>query len=424
MRLSSSFYINNRKKLMDRLPEETAVLIFAGEAAAMCADTEYRFLPDRNFWYLTGLDYQRGKLILIKHKGDLFETRLYAPVKDAMVERWHGKTLSFEELAELSGIDTADIRPLDEFDNDLMELFGGDSPLTPASDWESIMQESKDISGRLAAINKERMPIDISRDLIELRMVKTPEEIKAIKAAGRITEAALEDMKKHIRPGVTELELYTALEYGMASRGSLIPAFGTITAIGSNSFYLHHGDPEGEDGVIAQPGDLIQIDVGARVAGYCADISRVYFVGDRSEGIRAFENEDRRFLLLDLITELRKAAFNYIRPGVNFNMLNEEMKTITVNWLKQQGIVDEGFGVEDARAYYWHNTGHHLGLDVHDCAVKQKLFEPGNCLAIEPGVYIPEWNVGFRIEDDVLVTEDGCELLTGGQERVEDVVIK
>jgi len=407
---------------MDRMPDKTAVLLFAGEASAMCGDTDYRFLPDRNFFYLTGLSYEHGKLVIVKRDAGVAVT-LYAPVKDAMVERWHGKTASFEELSRISGIDVNDIRPIDDYDNDILELLK-DRSLTPATDSASIMRGSKDALKRIETLVGPDNIHDIKDDLIALRMVKSEEEVEAIRQAGIITEAALEDMKEHIRPGVTEIELYAALENGMMKRGCLIPAFATITAIGKNAFYLHHAEPEDNEGETASEGDLIQIDVGARVGGYCADISRVYFVGGEGAGIRSSEERDRRFLLLELILKMRKVVMATIAPGVTFTDLNKKMKEIVAEWMKQNSLTSGDETEIDAGVYYWHNIGHHLGLDVHDCSLGKDIpFEEGNCLAIEPGVYIPEWNAGFRIEDDVLVTKDGCVMLTGGQDRTEDIVI-
>ena len=151
--------------------------------------------------------------------------------------------------------------------------------------------------------------------------------------------------------------------------------------------------------------------------GCCADISRVFFVG-KPEG----EN-DKRILLLGLIQELRKAAFGYIAPGKTFAGLNSQMYDITGKWLAGQGLIPDNFTNEDVKCYYWHNTSHYLGMDVHDVGPRDKEFEAGNCLAVEPGVYIPEWDIGFRIEDDCLVTENGCQLLSSGCDSPEGIIV-
>lgn len=415
MSLSSGFYINNRQRLMDRLPEGVTVLLFAGDSKKMCQDSEYRFLPDRNFYYMTGLSYETGVLSILKKEGKV-KAELYALPRNAKVERWMGKRLDFDKLSEISGIPVDSIYPVDEFDARVINRLI-DNKTSVAFDNESIMEEGRLVRERLEVVIEAKNIIDISKELISLRMIKQEEEIKAIREAAAMTERALSEMKKFIRPGVSELELYTALDYHMARQGALIPAFPTIVANGTNAFYLHHSEPEGEDGVLAMMGDTIQIDVGARKDGYCGDISRVYFVGDKT-------TDDRRFKLLELIQTLRKEAFSFIRPGVNFPELNTRMREITGEWLCANGILNDDYEISDVSKYYWHNTGHHLGLDVHDCTLgKEELFEEGNCLAIEPGVYIPEWGIGYRIEDDVVVTKDGCELLSSGIDTKEDIVI-
>ncbi|MCQ2516363.1 MAG: Xaa-Pro peptidase family protein [Saccharofermentans sp.] len=392
---------------MNRIPEGSAVFVFAGKGKAMSQDTDYRFLPDRNFYYLTGLSYENGKLILIKdEKGDCREM-LFALPKNDLKERWTGKRMEFSDLSSFSGICENDIYDIDEFEDKAYEIIRDYNVLFDST---SIVEESKTFAAKNDAS-------DIGSILTHMRMVKTKEEIESIKAAARITEDALCDMKSIIRGGSTELELYTKLEYEMARRGSLIPAFETIVSIDTNTFYLHHSNPDLE--AVSNDGSMIQIDVGARVNGYCADISRVYFLckDDMAE-------DDKRLALHGLIKELRKAAWDFIKPGETFKTLNSHMMTIVAEFLLKHGLLEEGYTTEDIREYYWHNTSHHLGLDVHDICERDLPFEAGNCLAVEPGVYIKSWGIGFRIEDDVVVTDDGCELLSSGEDSLESCIAK
>ena len=222
---------------------------------------------------------------------------------------------------------------------------------------------------------------------------------------------------KMIRPGISEYELYTKLEYEMARRSTMNFAFETIVSCGRNAFYLHHSEPEKDGDGIAMEGSIIQLDLGARVNGYCADISRVFFLGQPSG------EDDRRMKLLGLIQDLRKAAFAFIAPGKTFAGLNSQMYDIAGKWLAGQGLIPDNFTVEEVRRYYWHITSLYLGLDVHDVGPRDKEFEAGNCLAVEPGVYIPEWDIGFRIEDDCLVTENGCQLLSSGDDSPEGIIV-
>ena len=411
MIFGSEVYKLRREQLINRIPEGSAVFLFAGKGRAMSQDTDYRFLPDRNFFYMTGLSYEEGKLILVRENGGEVKTHLFALKKDELVERWHGKRMSYETVSAMSGVDVKDIHDVHDFDEYAYKYI---TEYKLLADGTSIAEESLKFIADHDAVG------DLGPVLTQMRMVKSKEEADAIAAAAVITEESLEQIKPLVREGVSELEIYTRLEYEMAKRGSLIPAFATIVSVGTNSFYLHHSEPEDENGVTAKKGDIIQIDVGARCNGYCADISRVYFVGECEDEVAA----DRRSKLLDLIRTLRKEAFAFIKPGENITSLNARMRKITGDTLVQWGLLQEGYTDEDVKNYYWHNTGHHLGLDVHDISERDKSWEEGNCLAIEPGVYIREWGIGFRIEDDVYVTRGGCRLLSSGIDSDESIIMR
>lgn len=409
MSIESGFFKDNREVFSDRLPEGTAVFIFAGTPRQMTQDSDYRFLPDRNFYYLTGIEVPSCKLILTKKEGES-RLMLFVPPKDDFTERWHGRRKTHEEYAAISGIAAEDIYPESDFDDKKYEIIK--SGYKAAYDGTAVSEINKQF------MLTEEAVLDIGDILTRMRMVKKPCEIEAIRKASKITEDALSDMKQHIAQGVSEFRLFTELEYQMAKRGTLIPAFETIVAIDENAFYLHHSDPDGEDGPLVRKGGQIQIDVGARVDGYCADISRAYLTGG-PEG-----DDDKRFKLYELIKRLRKEALSFIKPGITWAGLNEHIRSVAGTWLCENGLLEEGFTDEDVKRYYWHNTGHHLGLDVHDISLRELPFEAGNCLAIEPGVYIPEWNTGFRIEDDVLVTEQGCEYISSGNDDITDVLVE
>ena len=411
--VNSSFYINNRERFAAALPDRTAALLFSGEEKLMSLDSDYRFFADRNFFYLTGLE--RSGLILVIEKIDgAVSSKIYAPAHDSMKERWHGKRMDFSEIASIAGLDEEDILDLEKYEEKEFELISN-TDINIFLDNSSVMDKPKDLRKK---IEKDgRKASDLSEITTPMRLIKQQNEADSIKEAARITEEAIDEMKKLIRPGISEYELYLKLEYEMAKRSSMSFAFETIVSCGRNAFYLHHSDPEKDGDGIAEEGSIVQIDCGARYNGYCADISRVFFVG-KPDG-----EDDKRLLLLGLIQDLRKAAFDFIAPGKTFAGLNSQMYDIAGKWLAGQGLIPDNFTNEDVKCYYWHNTSHYLGLDVHDVGPRDKEFEVGNCLAVEPGVYIPEWNIGFRIEDDCQVTENGCQLLSSGCDSPEGIIV-
>ena len=406
------FFKHNRERFAAALPDRTAALLFSGECKHMSLDEDYRFFADRNFFYLTGLERDGLVLVIEKFNGEA-KSRVYAPAHDSMKERWRGKRMDFSEIAGISGLDISSVRDRDTFTDGVFKL-ASDNTLRFAVDGSSVMEGPRSFADRCRKQGRE--PLDISNILTEMRLVKSEEEIGSITEAARVTEEALAEMKKLIKPGVSEYELYAKLEYEMVKRSSMLFAFETIVSCGKNAFYLHHSDPERSGDGIATEGSFVQVDVGARVNGYCADISRVYFVG------RPESDDDRRVKLLGLIRELRKAAFSFIAPGKTFAELNSQMYDIAGKWLAEQGLINDNFSKDDVTSYYWHNTSHFLGLDVHDVGPRDSVFACGNCLAVEPGVYIPEWGVGFRIEDDVVLTTDGCRLLSSGADDLEGII--
>ena len=411
--VNPSFYIENRERFAAALPDRTAALLFSGEEKPMSRDSDYRFFADRNFFYLTGLE-RSGLILVIEKMGGAVTTRLYAPAHDSMKERWHGKRMDFADIAAIAGLAEEDVLDLEKYEEKEYELISS-TDINIFLDNSSVMDKPKELKKK---VEKDgRKASDLSEITTPMRLIKQQEEADSIKEAAKITEEAIDEMKKLIKPGVSEYELYLKLEYEMARRSSMNFAFETIVSCGRNAFYLHHSDPEKDGDGIAEEGSIIQIDCGARFNGYCADISRVFFVG-KPDG-----EDDKRMLLLGLIQDLRKAAFGFIAPGKTFAGLNSQMYDIAGKWLAGQGLIPDNFTNEDVKCYYWHNTSHYLGLDVHDVGPRDKEFEAGNCLAVEPGVYIPEWNIGFRIEDDCQVTENGCQLLSSGCDSPEGIIV-
>ena len=409
MVIDSSFFKNNRQILSSRIPDDSALFVFSGAPSRITQDTDARFLPDRNFYYLTGISAQGFILLMTKIGGEVSEKLYIEDPKDRLKARWNGKRLSVEEIGAAGAFDSGTIVINNAFESESYMLIK-EHKLKVLMDGSSIMEAPRLFRESLSSITDD--VIDIADILTSMRLIKDEREIDAIREAARLTEEALADTKKIIAPGVSEYDIYIKLEYEMARRGVLIPAFETIVSVGDNAFYLHHSVPEADR--MVTPGCQIQIDVGARAGGYCGDISRVFFVGG---------GKDKRYELYGLIKKLRNAAFDSIKPGETFASLNKVMYDIVGEFLVEHKILTEKHTEEDIRRYYWHNIGHQLGLDVHDVGDRNKPLEAGNCIAVEPGVYIPEWGTGFRIEDDVLVTETGCELLSSGSDDLEDIVI-
>lgn len=396
-RLPASFFAANRQKLLARLPARALVVVFAGKAVIMSEDSEYRFFANRNFFYLTGVEQEESVLVINKNS-DQVRTLLFVQTADALKERWTGKRLRIEEAQRLSGI--SDVIYLPSFE-DFLQPYLSDQSLPVAIEEGLIYGPGKAFERSMLSLHKEREVIALGPHLTRLRMIKEPCEIEMIRKAIKLTDEAIHEMAELIRPDVTELSLMSAFDYALARRGCLIPAFPSIFAAGPNALCLHHMNPTGQ----ARSGELIQIDVGGRVAGHCADISRVFPASG------AFSNEQKS--LYAAVRACQEKAFQAIKPGAYVSEINSEVKNTAKHQLEKMGIIqDDNPTQADVTSYYWHRVSHHMGLDVHDLSAHEMPLEPGMVLTVEPGIYVPQMGIGFRIEDDVLVTEDGCEILS------------
>ena len=399
-RLPVVFFEKNRRKLAAMLPERAVAVIFAGTPKTLSADVEYPFFANRNFYYLTGVEQEFSVLTLAKDGESLVATLFLLPC-DPEKERWTGKRLTTAAAAELSGI--TDIRLTAQAQDYWHELLE-DSQRSFAYEEEDRAEAARKFGKLLLSQSREMDIVSLSPLLTELRMVKESCEIEAIKKAIHLTEEAVRGMAVSVKPGVSELELSAVFRYEMESRGCLQQAFPAIIAAGDHTLCLHHNTPSG----YLQEGDLLQLDVGGRVAGLCADISRSFPVGGH------FTEKQR--ILYNIVLACQRAAFDFIRPGVTIAEVNDKTCETAYTLLCEVGLLpgerSGQSGAEDIDDYYWHNVSHHMGHDVHDVAFREKPLSPGMVLTVEPGLYIPQWGFGIRIEDDVLVTQTGCEVLS------------
>ncbi len=238
-----------------------------------------------------------------------------------------------------------------------------------------------------AAVSAEHY-IDVEQPLREMRLIKTPEEITRMKRAVQVVEDVLREGLKKVKVGVTEIEIVAELEYQMKRLGAEGPAFGTMVLAGEKSA-LPHGKP-GDRKI--QSGELLLFDLGVYVNGYASDITRTFAVGEINQQLRD---------IYDTVLAANEAAIAATRPGATLASLDRAAREL---------IAGKGYG-----EYFMHRLGHGLGMDVHEYpsvhGENQETLRSGMIFTIEPGIYLPGAG-GVRIEDDVLVTEDGCEVLT------------
>jgi Xaa-Pro aminopeptidase len=231
------------------------------------------------------------------------------------------------------------------------------------------------------------------------RKIKAPGEIDAIRKGMQLTAAGIRRMMRVAKPGLMEYELEAEFNAELAAQGQRHPAFPSIVAAGERIFYLHYASPMSR---VAE-GDLILTDVGAAYDEYCTDITRVFPANGRFS--------PRQAQLYRVAYAANRAIMAQVRPGEPFSMPNRVCREVSFEGLKALGLLDD---FADIGRYVWHGTTHHVGLDTHDVGGYEEPMAENMVFTVDAGIYVREWGIGLRIEDNVLVTSDGCENLSAG----------
>jgi Xaa-Pro aminopeptidase len=399
-----------RKRFYKNLSEGEALILFAGSAPRKTADATYPFFANRNFYYLTGI-LQVDSVFLAANRGGVVEETLFIHEKSPMAERWNGYRISHEEASEYSGIKK--IADLGTFDQVLGDLLKSGSLTALWYDFDKYDDGRKDapqnkhsesvLSAHPALTLKNAYPL-----ICEARTIKDADEIAKIREALAVTRDGIHAMMKQVKSGMYEYQLEGVFNKVLADAGVREPAFANIVSGGRNNFYIHYEEPMG----ILQDGDLILTDVGARKNEYVSDISRPFPVNGK------FTPEQKKVYSIAL--KVNKELMGLLAPGmVSF----EEIEAYSRRRIREELVAAGYLGEdEDVSKYYWHKGTHHIGLDVHDVGPPGQPIAPGMVFTIDVGIYMEDRNIGFRIEDNVAITETGYEHLSSDIVReIEDV---
>jgi Xaa-Pro aminopeptidase len=426
----ASPHIARRRRLLEAMRNAGGgiALLPAARPALRNRDAEYPYRQDSDFLYLTGFPEPEAWLVLIAGASD--RAVLFCRDKDEERELWEGLRFGPEAAVTRFGFDEA--YAVDRLEDmlpgmllDQPTLF---APLLRDERIDACVRRATETARRLSKTG-QRPPArqqDPLPWIAEMRLVKDPVEIATMRRAAKISAGAHARAMRHTRAGMREYEIEAELLYEFRRHGAQSVAYNTIVAAGPNACILHY--PAGD--AVLEDGHLLLVDGGCEVDGYAADITRTYPVNGRYSGPQR--------LLYDLTVAAQDAARSATRPGLSWNDGHDAAVRVLA-----QGMIDAGLlqgsldGVLESRAYnrfYMHRTGHWLGLDVHDVGDYReadalagaerpwRILQKGMILTIEPGIYVrpaddvPEefWNIGIRTEDDALVTDEGCELITRG----------
>ena len=410
-----------RKELMAQMEPNSIALVAAAPAHIRNKDSEYQYRQNSDFYYLSGFAEKDALLALIpgRRQGEVV---LFCQEKDSLKELWEGKLLGPEAACEALGVD--DAYPIGDIDEILPGLIEGRERIYYAMGAddrfdEQVMQWVKAIrsKAKLGAHPPGELQV-LDHILHELRLIKSPSEIKLMQRAATISAEAHKQAMLRCKPGMKEYELEAELLYTFTRGGSRAPAYSSIVGAGDNCCILHY---VANDATI-QDGDLVLIDAGCEFEYYASDITRTFPANGR------FSPEQKA--IYQIVLKAQMAAIDAVKPGVPWNEPHDiSVKIITQGLIKLgliKGTPAKSIKNEAYRDFYMHRIGHWLGMDVHDVGDYKvddtwRLLEPGMVTTIEPGIYIApdnkkvakKWRgIGVRIEDDVLVTRDGNKVMS------------
>jgi len=431
MQIPRQEYSRRRKALMAQMVPNSIAVLPAAQVRTRNRDTEYPYRQDSDFQYLTGFPEPEAVAVLIPGRAH-GEFVLFCRERDSERELWDGYRAGQEGALASYGAD--DAFPISDIDDILPGLIEGRERVYYAMG--ANPEFDRRLTGWINSIrSKARLGAQPPNEfealdhlLHDLRLYKSAAELKVMREAAKISARAHVRAMQICRPGLHEYQLEAELIHEFMRSGSRAPAYSSIVAAGRNACILHYTENTSQ----IRDGDLVLIDAGCELDCYASDITRTFPANGR------FSAEQRA--IYQLVLDAQRAAFAVIAPGRHWNEVHEaSVRVITAGLIELgllQGEVDELVAAEAYRPFYMHRVGHWLGMDVHDVGEYRvggewRVLEPGMLMTVEPGIYIAQDNsdvarkwrgIGVRIEDDVLVTRNGCEILTGDVPREIDEI--
>jgi len=400
--MNKEFFINNRKKLSNEMPNKSIAVFFAGKDICESLDEAYPFTINRTFYYFTGIDEQNDILMIVKEH-DKARSILFINPYDEIEAKWVGRKLLRDEALEISGCDAT--RYIKEF-MDVALDYAKDGFEIYADTTKCLFDEPYTEERRFEdKMNKENIKVTNIHGLVaRLRTTKEPCEIEEMKKAIHITNLGLQKVMKGLKAGLYEYQAESIFDGEIKYNGAFRKAFTTIAASGENGCILHYH----ANNSLMHDGDLVLFDLGAEYNLYKSDISRTYPVNGKFS--------PRQKEIYSIVLEAQKKVLAAAKPGMTIKELNQIVLDHYAKELKRIGLIKND---DEVKKYYFHSVSHHLGLDTHDISGRDMPLTVGSVITDEPGLYIPEEKIGIRIEDDILITENGAICLS--QEIIKEI---
>lgn len=446
---------HRRHNVVTKMGGRGMLILFSSQPRRYTGDVDYKFRQENNLYYLTGIREKGIRLVLMPQNSSYREI-LFLPDQDPTKELWTGKMLSREEAADISGI--KNVWSALEFESFLNSVLYGRAyrvnRYLESTEYEVFFEDLRREKATVFLLMQEKPGLEraLSREFElathlrerflgirirdaspifeELRMIKSAYELRQLRRAIAITVAAQRQAMERLQPGIWEYEVEAAIQHVFKKNNSLGPAFPSIVASGPNATVLHYQQSQRQ----AQDWELMLIDIGAEYNYYAADITRTLPVSGK------FRPEQAE--IYQIVLDAQNAAMELVRPGSSLPVLHQRAVEVVKEGLLRLGLITDSSG-EQYRIFFPHGVGHWLGMDVHDVGPRFTALQAGMVLTVEPGIYVrgdalarlgeegesPSTleairpvlekykNIGVRIEDDLLVTEEGYELLSAGAPR-------
>lgn len=399
-----------RQEVLEKMEANSILILYSGIEVHVSADEYAPFEANRNFFYLTGL--RRDKMALVLDKAaEKPAVKLFIEEADPTMERWYGRKVTVEEAKEITGIE--DVSFIDDLESRIDFIMTRED--VDAIYFDTYRHQLEDMEDyNLVKANEFARKYPGTRIkncypiIAEMRMQKDADEVDLIRDAIKLTDEGLQCVMRNLKPEMKEYQAQADFEYSIKRNGADSVSFPTIAGSGINGTMLHYETNQDT----CKDGTLLLLDLGAKYKGYCADITRTYPVNG------TFTERQRE--VYNIVLAANRKIAEVAKPGMTTVELNNVCKKVLAEGCIRLGLIEKE---EEIGKYYMHGVSHHLGIDVHDVTVdSNRRLRPGAVISDEPGLYIDEWEIGIRIEDDLLITADGCECLSEGIIRTADEI--
>lgn len=405
--MPATFFEGRRAAFRDLMPDSSLAVLFSNPIRNRSNDVDFQFSQDPDFYYLTGFRDPDAVLLMFKvprnFDGVLTNTVIFVRPKDAKQEAWTGARPDLKQVAKITGItsvySSSDFNDFGFNVNSLKEILVRypSQPNKEAMSKIALANLVGDFNAKVISVKDRIDNSKANRLLASLREVKQPEELLLLKKAIAITSIGFIEMLKAMKPGMTEYQAQAIVEYFVKNSGGEYQGYPSICGGARNSCVLHYDANRN----VVNDGEFLLTDIGGEYHGYTADITRSFPVNGK------FTPEQKQ--IYRLVLQAQNAGIKACKAGAEFKASHKAAMEVVSEGLLKLGIIASK---EDALIYFMHGTSHYLGLDVHDAGTYGPL-KVGTVITVEPGIYIPAgancdpkwWNIGVRIEDDILITE-------------------